>query len=268
MQTWKLIGAGLLISVLVRGCPHTTKQSTSLAETQPLQSPTIQREFGLSSKPDLSLPKIPTVSPISPLLPVDIQEASANPVFENLPADSEEKVQPPASQILVVPPVDREAESRSIQQEPETNPNVPRVQASVPIVRVDRQSLVNQGSDQRTKINFLELPNSLNPVLRSDTTTPPDEENVAPQSQPLFSPVYSSSSGTCNYTWEFDSASNRCGERAASERPNLSAGSAVRSHSAPIRSYSIPTSSYGSTHVRGYFRRDGTYVRSHFRRSR
>jgi hypothetical protein len=290
MQTWKLIGVGLLISVLVRGCPDAAKQSTSFAEKQSLQSPNTQIESALSSKIPSSLLKLPSISPVSPLLHKDIQNSSPSSVARNRPADSE-KSQQTSSQISVIPSVGKEASSRVIQQEPETNFDVSRVQANVPVDGESRQSLIDRGSAQRAKVSVLEFPNvetelrptlenaleplsenSFNPALRSDTTTSTNEENIAPQDQRLSSPVVSSSfesgSGRCNYSWEFDSAGNRCGDRAASEQPNLSTGSAVGSYSAPIRSYSIPTSSYGSTYVRGYFRRDGTYVRGHSRRSR
>ncbi|QYO63311.1 hypothetical protein [Leptolyngbya sp. 7M] len=234
--------------------------------------------------------KIPSISPVSPLLPKGIQDSSSSPIARNHPADSE-KAQSTSSQISIIPSVGRDASSRVIQQEPETNFDISHIQANVPVDGEGHQSLINQGSDQRAKVRVLELPNveterrpvlentlepisenSLNPALRSNTTTSTTEESVAPQNQPFSSPVASSSSesgsGRCDYPWEFDSAGNRCGDRAASERPNLSTGTAVGSYSAPIRSYSIPTSSYGSTYVRGYFRRDGTYVRGHFRRSR
>lgn len=270
METWQLIGVGVLISVLVRGCPDTAKQSTSPAGTQPLQAQNTRRESGLSSKTPSSLLKIPSISPVSPLPPKGIQDSS--------------------SQIPVIPPVGREASSRVIQQEPETNFDISRIQVNVPVDEEGRQNLINQGSDRRTKVNVLELPdieterrpalenaveplseNPLNPALRSGSTTS-NEKNVAPQNQALSSPVVLSSSesgfGRCNYSWEFDSAGNRCGDRAASERPNLNTGNAVGSYSAPIRSYSIPTSSYGSTYVRGYFCRDGTCVRGHSRRGR
>lgn len=290
MQIWKLIGVGLLISVLVRGCPDTTKQSTSAADTQPLQAPNTQRESSLSSKPPSSLLKIPSISPVSPLLPRGTQNSSSSSVARNLPADSE-KAQSTSTQISVLPSVGRAIPSRVTQQEPKTSFNASRIQANAPVDGESRQSSINQASDQGAEVSVLESPNveterrpvlqntleplsenSLNPSLRSDTTTSASEENLAPQNQPLSSPVVSSSSesgsGRCNYSWEFDSAGKRCGDRAASERPNLNTGNAVGSYSAPIRSYSIPTSSYGSTYVRGYVRKDGTYVRGHSRRSR
>jgi hypothetical protein len=280
----------LLISVFVRGCPDTTKQSTSVADTQPLQAPNTQRESALSRKLPLSLLKIPSISPVPPLLTKGIQDSSSSPVARNRPTDSK-KDQSTSSQISVISPVSGEVSSRIIQQEPETNFDVSRVHANVSVDGEGRQSLINQGSDQRTKVRVLESPkveterrpvlenaleplseHALNPVLRRDTTTATNEETVAPQNQPFFSPSVPSSSERgserCNYPWEFDSAGNRCGDRAASERPNLSTGNAVGSYSAPIRSYSIPTSSYGSTYVRGYFRRDGTYVRGHSRKRR
>lgn len=266
MQTWKLIGVGLLISALVRGCPNAVKQSTSPAETQPLQTSNTQRESGLSSKPPSSLLKIPSISPVSPLLPKGIQDSSSSSIARNYPADSE-KAQSTSSQISVIPSVGREASSRVIQQKPETNFDISRLQVNVPVDGEGRQSLINKGPDQRTKVSVLEFSNvetEQRPALKNT--------NVAPQNQPISTPVVSSSpesgSGRCNYSWEFDSAGNRCGDRAASERPNLNTGNAVGSYSAPIRSYSIPTSSYGSTYVQGYFRRDGTYVRGHSRRNR
>jgi len=271
MQTWKLIGVGLLISVLVRGCPDTTEQSASTSDKQPLQAPNTQREFGLSSKPPSSLLNFPSVAPVPSLLPKGIQDSSSSPVDRNRPADSK-KAQSTSSQIPVIPSVDREVLSRVIQQEPETNFDVSRVQANLPVGREGRQSLIDQGSDsdQRTKVSVSKLPNV--ETERSDITTSTNEENVASENQPFSNPVASSSSesssGRCGYPWEFDSAGNRCGDRAASERPNLSTGNAVGGYSVPIRSYSIPTSSYGSTYVRGYVRRDGTYVRGHSRRSR
>jgi hypothetical protein len=290
MKTWKLIGVGLLISVLVRGCPNTAEQSTSVSDTQPLQSPNTQKESSLSSKPPSSLLKLPSIPPVSPLPPKGTQDSSSTPIARNLSADSE-KAQSTSSQISVLPSVSGAISSRVVQQDLEPDFNVPRVQDNVPVDGESRQNIINQRPDQSVEASVLDLPNieteqrslvenvpespsenSLNSALRRDTTASTDEENVAPQNQPLSSPVISSSSesgsGKCNYPWELDSAGNRCGDRAASERPNLSTGNAVGKYSAPIRSYSIPTSSYGSTYVRGYFRKNGTYVRGHSRRRR
>ena len=153
------------------------------------------------------------------------------------------------------------------------------------------QNLISQGAGQQDRISVVELPrvetelqltpedkseplseNSLNPALISGVTIPTDIERVTPQNQRLSGsvvlPSSGSGSGRCNYPWDLDSAGNRCGDRAASERPNSSTNVSIGSYSPPIQSYSIPTSSYGSTYVRGYFRRDGTYVRGHSRRRR
>jgi hypothetical protein len=290
MQTWKIIGTGLLISVLVRGCPDTAKQSTNVPDAQPIQAPNTQRDSGSLPKPDSSLLKLPIVSPASPRLSKGIQDSFSNPIARNRPPDSE-KTQLTSSQISVIPSVGKEVSSRLVRQEPETNSDVSHVQSNFSVGGEGRQSLINQESDQPARVNALNLPsteteqrpvlenilkpiseNSLTPALENNTTTSTTEENVAPQNQPFSSPVASSSSergsGRCDYPWEFDLAGNLCGDRAASKRPNLSAGSAVGSYSAPIRAYSIPPSSSGSTYVRGYFRRDGTYVRGHSRRRR
>jgi len=119
MQTWKLIGVGLLISILVRGCPDTTKQSASVANTQPLQAPSTQRESSLSGKPPSSLLKSHSISPVSPLLPKGIQDSLSSPVARNLPANSE-KAQSTSAQISVIPSDSRAVSSRVIQQKPET----------------------------------------------------------------------------------------------------------------------------------------------------
>lgn len=291
MQTWKLIGVGLLVSVLVKGCPDTAKQSASPVEKQPFQTSNTQRESVSSSKAPSSLLKLPNISPVSPLplmVPKDIQGSSSSFISRNRPADSENS-QSMSSQIFVTSPVNREAPNRLLQQEPEMNFDVSRVQANVPVDEKSRQSLTTQGAEQRTEGSVVELPkvetelrllpenqseslseNSLNPKLRGDTTTSTAGENVAPQIQRFSSPTIlstsESGSGKCDYAWEFDLAGNRCGDRAASEQPNLGLGSTVGNYSIPIRSYSIPTSGDGSTYVRGYFRRDGTYVRGHSRR--
>ncbi|NJM77705.1 MAG: hypothetical protein HC852_20405 [Acaryochloridaceae cyanobacterium RU_4_10] len=291
MQTWKLFGVGLLISVLVKGCPNTAQQSTSLVETQPLQTSNTQRESGLSRKTPLSLRNLPRISPVSPLLSKGIQDFSSSSIARNCP-DESEKSQSMSSQISVMPPVDKDVASHVIQQKPETDFDVSRIQANVPVNDLfHQQGLNNQGANQHTEVNALELPKveteprpqqenkseslsqeSLNSALRSDTTIFANEENLAPQNQRLSSPVVSlsseSASGKCNYPWELDAAGNRCGDRATSERPNSSTDSVVGSYFPPIRSYSIPTSSYGSIYVKGYFRRDGTYVRGHSRRKR
>ena len=247
MQTWKLIGVGLLIAILVRGCPDAAKQSTSLPEKQPLQVLSTQSKSSLSSKTPLPLLKLPNISSVSPLLPKDIQDSSSSSIARNRPTDSE-KSQSPSSQISVPPPLAKEAPSRMAQQEPETNFDTSRDQANVPV-------------DE-----------TVAPQNQRFSTPVPVDETVAPQNQrfstPVVSPSSESASGRCNYPWELDSAGNQCGNRAASERPNLSTGSAVGSYSPPFRSYSIPTSSYDSTYVRGYVRRNGTYVRGYSRRNR
>jgi hypothetical protein len=72
------------------------------------------------------------------------------------------------------------------------------------------------------------------------------------------------SSGICNYSWELDEAGNQCGNRASSEKDNTKRITSTYIPSA--HTYIPPTSSYGSTYVRGYVRKDGTYVRGHSRR--
>ncbi|MEB3181905.1 MAG: hypothetical protein VKL59_23155 [Nostocaceae cyanobacterium] len=351
MRSWKLIGAGLLISVLVRGCPNTPKQSTNPADKQPLQALNSPKEFSPSSQLPSSLPKLRSISPVSQFLPTATQAPFlSTPIARHHPADSK-KPQSVSSQISANRLQHKEASSRVIQQQTEPVFDVFRVQTNIPVDEKSSQSLINQVSDQNTQERVLELPkietqpqpapenkinqvsdqntqervlelpkietqlqpapenkinraseqhaqesvlelpkietkpqpasenkseplsvNSLNPALRSYTYTSTNDEKVAPPSQRFSPPVFSSSSesgsGRCNYPWEFDSASNRCGERAASEQPNFNTRSTIGSYSSPTSSYSIPTSSYGSTYVQGYFRRDGTYVRGHYRRRR
>jgi hypothetical protein len=55
---------------------------------------------------------------------------------------------------------------------------------------------------------------------------------------------------------------------ASDSRVRRSPSTRSRRPSAPSSDYSTPPSGYGGTvHVRGYYRRDGTYVRSHTRRA-
>lgn len=68
--------------------------------------------------------------------------------------------------------------------------------------------------------------------------------------------VGGTSTGNCQYSWQTDSAGNRCGGRAASERPGGTG-------------YTPSTSGYnsgGGTYVQPYTRSDGTRVRGYYRR--
>ncbi|MFH7030496.1 MAG: hypothetical protein ACHBN1_35350 [Heteroscytonema crispum UTEX LB 1556] len=67
----------------------------------------------------------------------------------------------------------------------------------------------------------------------------------------------SNSSGNCNYPDDLDSRGRHCGAIAASERPEAWTGVSPSSYSG-----------LGSTYVRGYTRKDGTYVRGHYRSRR
>lgn len=68
-------------------------------------------------------------------------------------------------------------------------------------------------------------------------------------------PNNTNTDGNCNYSWQTDSAGRLCGERAASEKNNESSSES---------SYS----SGGTVRVRGFYRKNGTYVRPHSRRRR
>jgi micrococcal nuclease len=70
----------------------------------------------------------------------------------------------------------------------------------------------------------------------------------------------SSASGSCQYSWQTDSLGRRCGGRAESERPGGRYTPSYRP------SYTPSSSGTGSVRVRGYTRKDGTYVRPHYRR--
>jgi len=356
MQNWKIIGVGLLISVLVRGCPDTEKQSTHVAEKQSIQVVTLPSSSSLLKTPNIAPP------------PKGVKDSSSSsPIAKSLTTDSE-NVQSPVS---TIPSAARELELSSpvIQQESGTNFHTSHVQANFP---ADGEGIQDSSSSsaiaksltagsenvqypvstipsattelepsspvtqQRSEANYsscvqADVPadgegiqdSSSSPIAKSVATdsenvqypvstipstatelepsspviqqrseanysscvqanvsadsgtshTSSNEGNVAHNQRLFPRPIVltssDSSSGRCNYSWEFDSAGNLCGDRAASERPNLSTGNSVGSYySSPISGYSVPSSSYGSTYVRGYFRRDGTYVRGHYRRSR
>jgi hypothetical protein len=66
-------------------------------------------------------------------------------------------------------------------------------------------------------------------------------------------PNSTEASGNCNYSWQTDSAGRRCGERAASEKKNENSSESS-------------FSSGGRVRVGGYYRKNGTYVRPHYRK--
>lgn len=90
-----------------------------------------------------------------------------------------------------------------------------------------------------------------------------------------YSPAYATSSpnyastpsrtyvGNCPTPDSYDAAGRRCGGRSAASRPG---GYNGYGSWAPTYKSSYRASSGGSTFVRGYYRRNGTYVRSHTRR--
>lgn len=106
-------------------------------------------------------------------------------------------------------------------------------------------------------------------------TAPPQPVAIA---EPNYKPMYASSApappsptayhssptsgaytGNCLYPDDLDAAGRRCGARSAYSRP----GGYEPTYQP---SYSYTPTSTGSVQVRGYYRRDGTYVRSHSRR--
>lgn len=90
-----------------------------------------------------------------------------------------------------------------------------------------------------------------------------------------YSPAYAASSpnypstpshtyvGNCPTPDSYDAAGRRCGGRSAASRPG---GYNGYGSWAPTYKSSYRASSGGTTFVRGYYRRNGTYVRSHTRR--
>lgn len=116
-----------------------------------------------------------------------------------------------------------------------------------------------------TPANTLALKNPTNPnsvpgagvTSTSAITTASSYEVVPTPNKGHNSTTTSADSLTCRYPDDIDSAGRRCGARAASVRPGGALGG-------------IGYSGYsgGSTYVRGYYRKDGTYVRGHTRRRR
>lgn len=76
--------------------------------------------------------------------------------------------------------------------------------------------------------------------------------------------------GSCEYSWQLDSIGRLCGNRAASQRPNIipNVYQPSPSYNSPYSgsSYSPTYSGSERTYVRSYTRKDGTRVRSHYRR--
>lgn len=68
------------------------------------------------------------------------------------------------------------------------------------------------------------------------------------------------SSGNCDYPWQYDSAGNLCGDRAASVREGGRLGGSGSSSST-----SASSSGSNCHRVSGYTRKDGTRVRGHYR---
>ena len=352
MQIWKLIGVGLLISALMRGCPDTEKQSSSnITEKDQLRSshvsdiPSIAREASSrvvqqESETSFEVPFVQANVPVGGEVHKSLinqesdqraQRATASPLelpnleTERRPAlaNTSEPLSESSLNPVLRGDITTHEENVTLQNHPLSSPVVSSSSESISggcrLASEPIDPFIESTVQSDTINPFLDTPlseSSLNPTLRSDTNT--NEESVALQDQPLFTPVLSShsesssercnhleplseksplrsdtttneesaalqdqslstpvlssrsegSSERCKYPWELDSAGNRCGDRAASERPNLSTVNTIDSYSAPIPSYYIPTSGYGSTYVRGYFRKDGTYVRGHYRRSR
>lgn len=80
----------------------------------------------------------------------------------------------------------------------------------------------------------------------------------SPAAYPM-APSSGAYTGNCLYPDDLDTAGRRCGARSAYSRP----GGYEPTYQP---SYSYSPSSSGSVGVRGYYRRDGTYVRPHSRR--
>jgi hypothetical protein len=291
MQIWARIGAGLLICALARGCSNAEKPPTSLGGKQPLQT---ESSSGVD-KPVAPMPFLPQPFanlPVSKLPSRNIQGTLLIPGLAN-----STKTQPKPPQVTAIPGIteasvnpksqreqdniseidsaqlasaDTESQADSINPDPDPPPGISASDDSEALPQLEPEA----------RETLKDSPENLDGLRPVSNSYPSDHQrNVTPDGQSPSPSVVTAnsqgSSGRCDYPWDFDSAGNRCGDRAASERPNSTIKSTtpvyappIRTYSPPTHTYSPPTSSFGSTYVRSYTRKNGTVVRGHFRRRR
>jgi hypothetical protein len=309
MKHWLSIGIYLfLITLLKGGC--TTLKRTPISTNQATQ-PTAS----VAEPPESTSPTGGSISPAS--IPTKLPKISSP---AQIPSLRSQRQQPIASK-TDAPNVTNSSKSALISPKkpdfeqsirPETVPVDPEVAFSdadpVPLPIATSSELPEGPSTQlpaeRSSDPLVSIEG--NPRSRQDRDlTGQTRESLypmqalAPMNQ--VSSTSSTGSGRCDYPSDYDSAGNRCGERAAITQPNLSPVQPIYSYSPPkfdarfsspykkiripevpaastrlnlgrVKSiYASPTKIYsgvGSTYVNGYFRKNGTYVRGHHRRSR
>lgn len=283
-RNWKLIGIGLLITGFVRGCPQPIQQSKSPTEKQPLQSLETNKTPDSSDGSPSSLFRIPK----TPFVFTRSSESSQLDSIVRNQAVLNAKTQSKSPQLSTILVEEKRKTSLKNDQITSRNFGISRFQTT----ESDNSNFTDQDpappaeveNSQGSRIEItpklvpggqLEPSDPLaesppNPAERNTFSS--TESSLASQNPQFPNPVVStnpqSTSGNCDYPWEINSAGNRCGDRAASERPNLMSGSTSNSYSPPLSNrYSVPISSFGSTYVKPHMR-NGHYVRGHYRRKR
>lgn len=281
-QNWKLIGIGLLIASFVRGCPQTIQHSPSLTEKTPLQSLATNRPS--DSSDGIASPLFRTSK--KSFVPTQLsQSGQLSSIVKNKPALNE-KTQSTSPQLSTILAQEKQKTNFKKDQSISRNSDISGFQAK----ENRTPNFTNQDTEPPTEVKNLQdsqieikpqlIPDITSKALSENPSNPIERNiysstssNTTSQNSQFSSPVISSSpkstAGNCDYPWELDSTGNRCGDRAASEQPNLTPGSTSNQYSPSLSNrYSIPILSSGSTYVRSYTRKDGTYVRGHSRRKR
>jgi hypothetical protein len=285
MKHWQSIGIYLLLITLLKGgCTTLKRTPTSTHQaTQPTASvaepPESTAPKGGSISPASSPTKLPKIS--SPAQIPSLRSQRQQPIASKADAPSVTNSSKPALISPEQPDFEQSIRPNTVPVEPEVafseaDPVPPAIATSSELPEgPSPQSLPQQSSNPLVSIED-KHPNTPRSRQEGDLAERTHEslypmQAIAPMNQ--VSSTSSTGSGRCDYPSDYDSAGNRCGERAASARPSLSSEtptykpSQVRSGSSAY-SYPSPIVSSGATYVRGYFRKNGTYVRGHSRRSR
>ena len=287
MKSWLLLGTGLLLITAMKGCTQTEQPSASLPNKQPIEVLNRTQASPISTNLEFSSLKKSDKSSIPPSTSENTKVNLSSPKFSTPSRPSNLGEEQKISSL----PIDL-ISSQSIKNSNlthasnEHDPAPPVTQSNFTDIHNEQEVQKQNTKDQ---LNYLSKPfptaqNTTQKYRDDDTDAVPVTLEVPKLTGLGKVAGEQRSSGKCDLPWELDLAGNICGNRASSERPNtnvenvltqptyVNPGTIFRPfvHHDSVRqpTYLAPLSNHGATSVRGYVRRDGTYVRPHFRRKR